>query len=32
MSKLNTSAVETDATVSTASVNNEVTSSEVKID
>jgi len=32
MSKLNTSAVETDATVSTASVNDEVTSAEVKID
>ncbi len=32
MSKLNASAAETDANVSTAAVNNEVTSSEVKID
>jgi sec-independent protein translocase protein TatA len=32
MGKLNTSAVESDANVSTATVNNEVTSSEVKID
>ena len=32
MNKLNTAAVETDATVSTSTVNNEVTSSEVKID
>jgi len=32
MNKLNTAAVETNATVSTSTVNNEVTSSEVKID
>jgi len=32
MNKLNTAAVETDATVSTSTVKNEVTSSEVKID
>ena len=32
VSKLNTSAVETDATVSSATVNNEAASSEVKID
>ena len=32
VSKLNTSAVETDAAVNTATVNNEVASSEVKID
>ena len=32
MSKLNTTAVETDATVTTTPVNSEVTSSEVKVD